>query len=436
MKIRGVQIFGTIEVDETTHFRSSGLMAVNSFGMGASIKWFKPKSITSKIVSAEHVDNVNIFPESDGPECVIIGCSGRFSGAFANLGEDCIHDEKSMMQFAGPESKGHAVIFGSSTFSDRTAMRLLSDLGATVSTELPDNMLIISEPAFIESTCYRHIYHKSDGLKGAVIGCCRRFTGPFINLGEDCIHGKKSVKQFIEHESGDRAVISGSSTLSDRTAMGLPGDLVAYEKDSLSMTIKNGFAAKFTPTDEGYAFGPAEKVCANTIAGLANQNYVAVPRTGTVSGIIASKGILLKWIAAPAGRDKAATATDYNNHYQILSGCEGVDLVTLAFFDTATAQMHDGACSEPVRHRKRGFQIGSSKRLLGLLAAEYTHYVNTITSNGFLGESLFWLTDVRPMRERTFSRNKFYRTTTVGKEVRLKTSECLECFSSDKIYII
>ena len=148
MKIRGVQIDG-VEVKSCKPARRAGtnlnlLRCFVTSNMDTCSGFYRDSIISEyvtvyplilEMASALHVFYEPVLPEIDNVNCADIVCSGRFSGAFANL-EDCIPDKWSMMPFFRHENKGHTVISGGSILNDLMTKRLSGDLAAYESDSL------------------------------------------------------------------------------------------------------------------------------------------------------------------------------------------------------------------------------------------------------------------------------------------------------------
>jgi hypothetical protein len=88
--------------------------------------------------------------------------------------------------------------------------------------------------------------------------------------------------------------ISGRTGVGGVVMRGLPGNPVAGPDGSYSAMVEHGWSGKVIPAKEGYTFQPPFRVYDRVAGHLANQDYIAILITFTISGTTGLEGVVMQ----------------------------------------------------------------------------------------------------------------------------------------------
>ncbi len=98
--------------------------------------------------------------------------------------------------------------------------------------------------------------------------------------------------------------ISGSANLPGVITKGFPGHIVTDASGFYTATVPSGWSGTVTPTKEGYHFAPSNKVYASVLSDMNNENYVPKLINFTISGSVATEGVVMKGLPGLPITDK------------------------------------------------------------------------------------------------------------------------------------
>lgn len=111
--------------------------------------------------------------------------------------------------------------------------------------------------------------------------------------------------------------VSGTINQSGVVMKGLPGNPVTNKNGDYTAVVDYGWNDVVTPTKEGYAFGPANRIYDPVTMDLTNQSYTAELLTFDISGTVKDKKRPIEGVYVSADKGGNSAITDAKGQYSI-----------------------------------------------------------------------------------------------------------------------